>query len=409
MSFVHTETTKAHQHHGRIVASGGLALLIAMGVGRFAYTPILPLMQSQTHFSNTTAGYLASSNYLGYLLGAFAVGALSWIQKHRTLTYRLSLILCIAMTGAMSISSNDWIWSADRFISGTASGLVYVLVSSIVLDELAKQNRSFLSGVLYGGVGIGIVITGMLVPVSNHASGWRGTWLDLMFLGVFLGIPALWLTDRSGGLTQSQSTVKTKAKRSGFFYCLMIAYGFGGVGYIITGTFLVELISKMPTLHGFAPYAWMIVGAAAAPSCIIWTYLGRRFGDIASLVTAYLLQLLGILLPIVMPDAVGGCVGALLFGGTFMGITTLATTYGRKLSPNDGGKAIGIMTGVFGVGQIVGAGGAGMLASRSGGFDVPTMAAGAALLIGAIILTLGRILTRTNARKSTRSFRNSGD
>lgn len=400
MSFVHTETMETHHHHWRIVVAGGLALLIAMGIGRFAYTPILPLMQSQTHFSNTTAGYLASSNYLGYLLGAFAVGALPWIQKHRTLTYRLSLILCIATTGAMSISSNAWVWFAVRFVSGTTSGIVYVLVSSIVLDELAKQNRSSLSGVLYGGVGIGIVITGLLVPASNHSFGWKGAWLDLMFLTILLGIPSiLWIKDRSGGLTQLQSTVKTKANRNSFFYYLTIAYGFGGAGYIITGTFLVELVSKMPTLHGFAPYSWMIVGAAASPSCIIWTYLGRRFGDIPSLVSAYVLQLVGILLPIVMPDTFGGIVGALLFGGTFMGMTSLGTTYGRKLSPNDSGKAIGIMTGVFGVGQIVGAGGAGVLASHSGGFGVPTMAAGAALFIGAVILTLGRILTRANAPK----------
>lgn len=166
-------------------------------------------------------------------------------------TYRSSLILCMATTGAMSISSNAWVWSAMRFISGTASGLVYVLVSSIVLDELARQNRSSLSGVLYGGVGIGIGITGLLVPTANHSFGWQGTWLELMCLTVLLGIPSIiWMKDRAGGLTQRQSTVRTRGNRDRFFYCLTVAYGFGGIGYIITGTFLVELVTNIPTLHG---------------------------------------------------------------------------------------------------------------------------------------------------------------
>lgn len=315
--------------------------------------------------------------------------------------YRWSLILCIATIGAMAVSSNVWIWSLLRLMSGISSGLVFVLVSSIVLDELAKQNRSALSGVFYGGVGLGIAVTGMLIPAIGPSFGWRGTWFWLMVLTILLGIPSLlWIRQRATSVEWQQAVVKTSDTRENLFSWLLLAYGLEGLGYIITGTFLVDMISKMPAMHGLTSYSWIIVGVTAIPSCIIWAYLGRRLGDVAALLAAYLLQAVGVLLPIIVPDAFGGYVGALLFGGTFMGITTLATTLGQKLRPNDSGKAIGLMTGVYGIGQIVGAGGAGLLASQSGGFGVPTLVASGVLFIGAVILTVGSRVTSARGRSN---------
>ena len=371
-----------------------------MGVGRFAYTPILPLMQSQMHFSNAVAGYLASTNYLGYLFGGFAAGSISWIRHRRLNVYRWSLIVSVLTTGAMAGTSSLWLWVVLRALSGIASGFVFVLVSSIILDVLSRQNRSMLSGVLYGGVGLGITVTGLVVPALGGTFGWRGTWFGLMVITIILGtLVLIWIKEERDSSQEQKSTQQEPTpEQRNYFPWLVVAYGCEGLGYIITGTFLVAMAAKMPTLHGFAAYCWVVVGLAALPSCMLWAYLAHRWGDIPALVAAYLLQALGVILPVILPTALGVYLGAFLFGGTFMGITTLGTTLGRKLRPRDSSKAIGLMTGIYGIGQIVGAGGAGLLASRTGGFGVPVMVASVVIFVGAVILLIGRMLSPHAAR-----------
>lgn len=394
-----TELEKTETHTGvwLQVIAGALALFIAMGVGRFAYTPILPLMQSQTHFSNAIAGYLASSNYLGYLIGAFAAGSIPFIRLHRLATFQSSLVVCIVTTGIMGLTTSVWLWTLIRLVSGISSGLVFVLVSSIVLDLLALKNSSKLSGVMYGGVGLGLGVTGLIVPLLGHSFGWKGTWIGLMILTILVGLPTMiWLRkDNGGGYPRPTQTKHVEertsvSERTSFFPWLTIAYGFEGLGYIITGTFLVTLVEDTPATHALASYCWVIVGLAALPSCILWSFLAARWGAISPLVVAYLLQALGVLLPVVAPNAFGVYVGSILFGGTFMGISAMANNLARNLRPNESSKAIGLITGVYGVGQIVGAAGAGILAHGSGEFRIPIVVAGCLLCIGIVVLLAGR-------------------
>lgn len=392
MSLAPNETVVRPQGLWLLAMAGGLGLFIAMGVGRFAYTPILPIMQAQTHFSNAVAGYLASSNYLGYLLGAVFAGSIPWIRQRRLMTLRISLALSVLTTGVMAVTTNIGAWFVFRAMSGVASGLVFVLVSSVVLDALAKHRRSGLSGILYGGVGFGIATSGWIVPILGRLFGWQGTWLGLMFLTVILGIVAVpWIRDERAVPTERATKPQVQPSATkGYFPWLTMAYGCEGLGYIITGTFLVAMATKIPALHGFASYCWVLVGLAALPSCIAWAYFARRWGETRCLVAAYLLQAVGIILTVVLPTVLGIYLGSILFGGTFMGITTLATILGRELSPQDSSKAIGFMTVIYGVGQIVGAGAAGLLASHSGGFQIPTLAASGVILAGALILIVGR-------------------
>ncbi|MCL6446223.1 MAG: YbfB/YjiJ family MFS transporter [Alicyclobacillus sp.] len=273
----------------RQLVAGAMALFIAMGVGRFAYTPILPLMQAQAHVTNSLAGFLASSNYFGYLVGAFAAGSVTWFRRCRLRVYRWSLWINIVTTGEMAATGNHWIWYILRVLSGVTSGFVFVLVSSIVLDELANRRRSRLSGVFYGGVGCGIVVTGLAVPMFENVAGWRGAWFGLMILTLVIGIPAvLWMKDAQDGspTTTSQTTEhprKLSPPRT-YFSWLVVAYGLEGLGYIITGTFLVSLAVAIPGLQRFAAYSWIVVGAAAIPSCFIWAYVAQRWGNISALI-----------------------------------------------------------------------------------------------------------------------------
>ncbi len=117
--------------HSSIFLLGGiLSLIVAMGIGRFAYTPILPLMQSDLSFSNAVGGYLATSNYAGYLLGAFLVGVIP-VKQHRTFILRLSLVVSILTTASMGLFQSYFIWNGLRFISGISSAIVFVMLLAL--------------------------------------------------------------------------------------------------------------------------------------------------------------------------------------------------------------------------------------------------------------------------------------
>ncbi|WP_269431584.1 YbfB/YjiJ family MFS transporter [Bacillus sp. SA1-12] len=157
---------------------GILSLIIAMGIGRFAYTPILPLMQKNLSFSNTVAGYIASSNYAGYLLGAILAGAFP-LKKYRLISLRISLIISILTTAFMGLTYSHLFWYVLRFLSGVSSAYVLILASGIVFDKLSTINKISLSGLFYGGVGLGICLSNLLIPSLNHLYQWEGTWMGL--------------------------------------------------------------------------------------------------------------------------------------------------------------------------------------------------------------------------------------
>lgn len=115
-------------------------LIIAMGIGRFSFTSILPLMQSQSHLTVTETGYLAGSNNLGYLAAAFGAGFITW-ENRRPRYLRIHLILCIISIGLMGITSSFIGWLFLRFIAGLCSGLIYVLSSSLVMETLISKKR----------------------------------------------------------------------------------------------------------------------------------------------------------------------------------------------------------------------------------------------------------------------------
>lgn len=113
----------------KTMIAGFVMLIIAMGIGRFSYTSILPLMQSQAQLSATQSGYLAGSNNLGYLIAAFSAGFITWGNR-RSVHLRIQLALCIITTGFMGIMTSYFWWVIFRFLAGISSGFIFVLSSS---------------------------------------------------------------------------------------------------------------------------------------------------------------------------------------------------------------------------------------------------------------------------------------
>jgi predicted MFS family arabinose efflux permease len=374
----------------KLLIGGILSLIIAMGIGRFAYTPILPLMQDDLSFSNAVAGYLATSNYAGYLIGAILTGVIP-LKKHRTIFLRLSLIISIITTACMGLTHSDILWYGLRFLSGLASAYVFVLSSSIVLDLLSARDKTNWSGIFYGGVGIGIFLTGLIIPILNRSFMWEGSWVGLAILSViFTFFVWIWLKDTPHIPDRMiKQEISTQVPPLKWLPWLIIAYGLEGLGYIVTGTFIVSIAQKTPSFSGDAIFVWLIVGLAAVPSCIIWSSLAKKWGFVKTLVFAMILQSLGIAMPVILMAQTGLVISALLFGATFMGITTIATTLARQMSPSNSSRIIGYLTAVYAVGQMIGPTIAGILSSFTHNYNSALLGAACVVLVGACLLLKG--------------------
>lgn len=387
---------------------GGIfSLIIAMGIGRFAYTPILPLMQKDLSLSNTTAGYIASSNYAGYLLGAILAGAIPF-KQYRTNLLRVSLIICILTTALMGLTYSNLLWNVLRFLSGFASAFVLVLASGIVLDKLSTIRKTSWSGLFYGGVGLGIFLSSLMIPSLNHLFQWEGTWIGLAVVSGVLAIFVwIWLDETPNVVeNKNKQDIIVKVPPTKWLIWLIIAYGLEGLGYIVTGTFIVSIAEKTSYFHNGATLVWMMVGLAAIPSCLIWSILAKKWGYIKSLVLAMALQSLGIAMPAFWMSKTSFVISALLFGATFMGITTLATSLGREMNPSDSSRTIGILSAIYAVGQLIGPTLAEVLSSFTHDFNSAFIGAACVVLFGAILLLSGiHFENNPNIRNSTIQYK----
>ncbi|KRF13387.1 YbfB/YjiJ family MFS transporter [Paenibacillus sp. Soil787] len=169
----------------------------------------------------------------------------------------------------------------------------------------------------------------------------------------------------------------------------MISYGLEGLGYIVTGTYLVAFAKSVSNIPNIASFSWILVGIAATPSCIGWSMLASRWGKKWTLTVAMLLQSIGIAIPVLIPSSTAIFAGAILFGVTFMGITTLSISFAKELYPKNNRKIIGLLTTFFGLGQIIGPLVGGILISGNGNYLTALIGAAFIVFLGALSLPLG--------------------
>jgi predicted MFS family arabinose efflux permease len=370
---------------------GILALAAAMGIGRFAYTPLLPAMQEAAGLDPTQAGLLAAANYAGYLAGAL-LAAVAVPASARIRILVASAIAVAATTALMAVTTNLAAWSVVRFVAGLASAGVLVLATGLVLDDLRRQGRASLSGWLFSGVGLGIVVSGVVVRLTGETLGWRGDWLLLAILATAAIYPCWKWLPRAARERPPPSTLPPASTPSVprshavpiAYTLLFAAYFMEGIGYIVTGTFLVAIVDSTPGLQGIGTNVWIVVGLAVIPSVVLWAALAGHAGYAGALAGAYLLQAIGIALPIA--GGVGAAfASAVLFGGTFAGITALTLTLGGHLETSGSARLIGMLTAVFGLGQMIGPVLGGAIAHRAQNFT-PSLATAAVCVLGGGVL-----------------------
>lgn len=373
----------------RVLAGGMLGLVVAMGIGRFAFTPILPLMQRDLGMSHTVAGWLAGLNYLGYLAGAIACTVGPRLLRSRALGGS-ALLLSLGTTVFMGLTLMPAWWGGLRLVGGAASAILFIVISAEVGESLARRGYGHWFGALYGGVGFGIALSGLVVPLLDRVGGWSSAWLGIGVIAVLCAAAgiALGRTDDYSPPPPAATANRGVGLRS--IALLAAAYFLEGLGYIVTATFLVAIIAMTPGLAEFAPYSWVAVGLAAVPSTILWPYLGRRIGNRRALLAAYVLQAAGILVSRHATSIGEVLFAAVSFGGTFMGIVALTLAEGNLRMGKDGRRAAAFLTASFSVGQVLGPIIAGVLADRYAGFGMPLLLAAASVAAAALFVALDR-------------------
>jgi len=327
-----------------------------VGVGRFVYTPILPLMHAQAGLGTSAGAGLATANYAGYLAGALLCAAAPAVVRSRA-ALRCSLLALVATLALMPAGESVAWWWMLRLVAGATSAVVFVIAVHALLNGLhgpeSHRHRASLVGWGFGGVGAGIALSGAAVLVVRGVGDWRGAWWAAAALALVLAAVAWRLAP--GHAMSERAHAARKPERAAPQHrrlqtALLVSYSLDGLGYIIAGTFLVAAISQSsPGWVGTG--AWVLVGLAAVPSAAWWAGLGRRFSTPSLLAAALLLQSFGIVLPAVAAGAGPALISAVLFGATFVAISQLALGIGNQLGS---ARSAALLTTGYSVGQILG-------------------------------------------------------
>lgn len=333
------------------VGQAAAALAAGMGVGRFVYTPILPLMHAQAGLSAAAGAHLAVANYIGYLVGALAGIVLPRLVRSSAVL-RGSLLVLTASLAVMPLTHSTSLWLLLRLVAGAASALVFVIAVSSLLSHL-RDHPAHLPGWGFGGVGAGIALSGLLVLVLRSVADWQVAWWASAGLSALFAVVSWTLRpepDQPAPAAQGAQQQMKGPRTHRWFSALFLSYTLEGVGYIIAGTFLVAAIGQgSPGWIGSA--AWVLVGLAAIPSSALWAGLGRRWSRPDLLLAALVVQAVGIALPALVGGVAAALVSAVLFGATFIGVSTLSLAAGAHLRFP---RSVALLTAGYSVGQILG-------------------------------------------------------
>jgi predicted MFS family arabinose efflux permease len=385
----------------KVLSAGIFSLILTLGVARFAYTPLLPLMQQQAGLGVAEAGWLAAINYAGYLSGALIASRISSLVLKDRL-YRIGMVLAIVSTLVMGLSTNVVVWALSRYVAGLTSAAGMLLGTGLIMNWLIRHTHRSELGIHFAGIGLGIAGCAGAVMLFTPWLDWREQWFAFTALGCLLLVPALrWLPPPdSSGLTTSGQKMLDQPPSSLYLRVFMAAYFCAGFGYVVSVTFIVAIVNQLPGLAGWGNLVFLAIGIGAAPACINWDLIARRTGDLNALILAALLQIVGILLPVMVPGLWAAMLGALLFGGTFIGMVSLVLSMAGRYYPGMPAKMIGKMTLSYGVAQIIGPAVTGQIGARLGSYNAGLYVAAGIMALGAALLMLLKLVEKRDAQRA---------
>ena len=391
---------RAMHYAWTIVLLGHLNIFCALGLGRFSYAMILPGMKAGLGLSYAETGWLATGNFIGYLVASLIAGlsASRWPPRRLLPLALVALAASLAATAAAGGFTSAF---AARAVTGLASGAVYIPAMSLPNLWFAPQRRGMAAGIQAGGSGLGLIASGIAVPLilaGAGPEGWRHAWLFLAGLVVLVwGFTIGWLRDRPEeigalplGATQAPAPAPPGRPPWGEVFSSRPLWALGGIfacfglSYVVYVTFFAAHLARAGNLSAeTAGRLWGLVGALSLVSGLLWGTVADRIGKVSGLAIVFTLHATAFAvfaLARAMPAFVAS---AVLFGLSAWSIPAIMAAavpdyVGTRLAP----AGLGFITIIFGLGQAAGPPIAGRLADWTGSFAFAYLLASGVALLG---------------------------
>jgi len=372
--------------------SATLVMATALGIGRFAYTPLLPEMVEAFGWTFAVAGDVASANFVGYMAGALLAPKVIASQYVR-FWFAFCLLGTAATTYIGAEVSSYLGWLVVRFASGVVSAFCLIVVTTKLIHVLQAEGRESLGNVHFAGVGMGIVLCMIAVFQPGDV---ETQWARLGILSAVVAAMA-WLLTANLPFAPQQQSLPQDEKRglSPHLWRLIVGYGLFGYGYVVAATFIVAMAQSMEVSGAVgvrefdARTAWLVVGLSLAPSVYVWQWLSNRYGLLGTLRAAYLVEAGGLVLAGISTGYISLLIACVLLGGTFGAITALGISAAKAAAPQRVAFTVSVMTIAFALGQLLGPAISGRLADWFGDFVWASLIAACMLVIAALLVGRG--------------------
>lgn len=334
-----------------ILLAGILSIVVGVGVARFSFTSLLPFML-EDYLSLTYAGVLASFNFAGYLAGAIFSIFIKDINT-KVKYFRIGMILSIVTTLVLATTNNETLWLISRIIAGFGSAMVLIVGASIVMVKLNFEDKTKAMGIHFSGIGFAIAISELISQYVLKNGTWANAWLALSVFAFIVSFYVIYIL--SFDKIVKKEAVKHPLSMSVFstyVILLILAYFTEGVGFVVQGTFLPDIINSLEGLKGVGNLGWLIVGIAGIPSSILWMRWAHNYGSVNVIILAMALQIVGILIPTLSTNIYLNLLSGALYGSTFIGLVALFLNLGGKLAGKNPVVLMGSMTAAYGIGQV---------------------------------------------------------
>lgn len=375
----HRASGARHPLHKEAIYAA-FALAAGMGLGRFAFTGMAPVMLSEGQLSIADGSLAASANYIGYLIGALVAGAVK--REQSAMWCRIALLGTVVCTALLILPMRPWEIIAIRMIAGGFSALALVSAAMWLFHQMKHAAGAPL---LFAGVGAGILVSAEIIAIGKHYEMHSAPLWGWIAVGALLCTIPAWFAMHPKKITllTAAATAHRHPARDLGAWRLIFIYGLAGYGYIITATFLPLLMKN--SLGTVDPIqVWAAFGLGAIPSCIYWNRLHLTHGANRAMAANLLMQAIGVILPVIAPNIYGYLGSALLVGGSFMGTVTIAMPAAQRVAHTVRFNLLAFLTAAYGVGQILGPVVSGILVGQLHSFTVPLLSATVALLIAVV-------------------------
>lgn len=337
-----------------ILFAGISSLIVAHGLGRFAFTPLLPYLIQDNVITLAQGANLATWNYIGYLVGALV--AVSLHARNSTQSVLIWALLVNAGLTILQIITTDYtFFLLLRLCNGITNGLVFVLVPALILEWLAEHHKTQLSGLMFTGVSIGLILDSILIDWSSAWFSGQLRWIPIGLVALPLALFSVWQLKKITLSSHPTVVIRSSRLLDQNSTPLFIGYAGAGLGYILPMTFLPTLAHELIRNQPFIlTNIWLIT----ALSCLIllpfWNKLGASTNDRFALICSYIVQILSLIAVLIFHNAIGVVICAILMGGSFMGTVVCSQRIARIFQPHQGPKLYAALISLYAGTQLIG-------------------------------------------------------